>query len=697
MMEAPALTPAQLAEGLGHSNILERERAGVKLKKALCHPARAADAPFWVELEDAAVLLTASDLWTRRLGGVTLATALVGSRGDAAFADVATQLCVRLLEDSEPRVRLAVGKCMGALARARGMKAWNAVRGAVLGSIERCWDRDASSYERQLPGAGELRHGTEGWRGLETSFWALQQLAEGCGPAFANAATPELRSLLLRGLHHPNRFVREAGYHTLAALCACAAPGTLDAWGTEAAARLQDGLSENWSQVRYAACVAARAFMLAAGEARAAHYPVLLPALCFNRHDVAEGVRAYSADTWRLVLGSEGPAWVARCLPQVLDYYGRCARTNNHTVREAACACVGELAAKVPPGTVAPQVPRMLRLLVTCLRDDSWPVRSAAALAAGCCAAAFPEEAAPWRAELWPLLRGLLDDNVPSVREDGAIALADAVRAWGVPMLDLLLPALREMLPRAKEQPPDPPDRPGHTDAAGTPGAAPSAGGPAAASASSSAAEGLGSGPASGTAASVEESYRRIPLDATRPGAGLANEERALFHSGTLTRAKRDTGGVDYSCGCMDYGLRRAREPWEASDGAACALAELADGAAPAAVPEFLPALAEVARLDHFRRCRQLQETVWRGLPRIAAGLGKRAFKPHLEPFLEPLFRSLACGHQLCRVAAGACLGALRDWLGPRILAGRLSDAQVAAMAASPDVPPPAGVYALRA
>ncbi len=72
-----------------------------------------------------------------------------------------------------------------------------------------------------------------------------------------------------------------------------------------------------------------------------------------------------------------------------------------------------------------------------------------------------------------------------------------------------------------------------------------------------------------------------------------------------------------------------------------------------------------------------------------------QVFKPHLEPFLEPLFRSLGCGHQLCRDAAGACLGALRDWLGPRILAGRLSDAQAAAMAASPDVPPPTGMLTL--
>ncbi len=80
----------------------------------------------------------------------------------------------------------------------------------------------------------------------------------------------------------------------------------------------------------------------------------------------------------------------------------------------------------------------------------------------------------------------------------------------------------------------------------------------------------------------------------------------------------------------MDYGFRRPREPWEASDGAARALAALADGAAPAAVPDFLPALAEAAHVDHFRRCRQLQATVWRVLPRIFHGLGKRArARPH--------------------------------------------------------------------
>jgi hypothetical protein len=39
-------------------------------------------------------------------------------------------------------------------------------------------------------------------------------------------------------------------------------------------------------------------------------------------------------------------------------------------------------------------------------------------------------------------------------------------------------------------------------------------------------------------------------------------------------------------------------------------------------------------------------------------------------------------------------VGALRDLVGPSIFAGRLSQEQRAAMAASPDVPPPGGRFA---
>ena len=80
---------------------------------------------------------------------------------------------------------------------------------------------------------------------------------------------------------------------------------------------------------------------------------------------------------------------------------------------------------------------------------------------------------------------------------------------------------------------------------------------------------------------------------------------------------------ADYSCGCMDYGFRRPKEAWEASDGAVHILSELAR-AAPESVPEFLPELARVAGLDGFEACRALQATIWKQLPLMAQGLGKK-------------------------------------------------------------------------
>ena len=73
----------------------------------------------------------------------------------------------------------------------------------------------------------------------------------------------------------------------------------------------------------------------------------------------------------------------------------------------------------------------------------------------------------------------------------------------------------------------------------------------------------------------------------------------------------------------MDYGIRRAKEAWEASDGAVYLLRELAC-VRPNAAVQFLPDLAALALLEHFPQCRTLQETIWRTLPQIAQALGKR-------------------------------------------------------------------------
>lgn len=61
------------------------------------------------------------------------------SRQQAQVQADVVDACLTLLEDAEPRVRLAVGECLGLLAEQRGVEVWEASRAAVLGSINRCW------------------------------------------------------------------------------------------------------------------------------------------------------------------------------------------------------------------------------------------------------------------------------------------------------------------------------------------------------------------------------------------------------------------------------------------------------------------------------------------------------------------------------------------------------------------------------
>ena len=64
----------------------------------------------------------------------------------------------------------------------------------------------------------------------------------------------------------------------------------------------------------------ARAFLLAAEGFQEAYFPSILPHLCFNRYDVAEGVRSYSLDTWKLVMKDTGPRQVALHANQVRSF-----------------------------------------------------------------------------------------------------------------------------------------------------------------------------------------------------------------------------------------------------------------------------------------------------------------------------------------------------------------------------------------
>ena len=80
----------------------------------------------------------------------------------------------------------------------------------------------------------------------------------------------------------------------------------------------------------------------------------------------------------------------------------------------------------------------------------------------------------------------------------------------------------------------------------------------------------------------------------------------------------------------MDYGFKREKQPWEASDGAVYLLAGLAE-VRPQEVPALMASLAEIALLDHWPQARALQATIWTQLPRIMHGLGKQVSCHRIE------------------------------------------------------------------
>ncbi|GBF89452.1 hypothetical protein Rsub_02024 [Raphidocelis subcapitata] len=691
-------------KGLAAKTHLEREKALLAIEDALKQPGCGGlDVD---ELCDGIARLLLSDEWESKLGAL-LAAKLLLERAPAlpaGFDAAAQSEALRLLEDGEVRVRLATGQLLGALARRRGPDVFAECRRRVLTSILEHYDRPdeeeeehahgdggdadaagaaaaarasaalgggdsplasragsragsstdllgallAASYKPTPVGTGAMRHGSEGWKCLETSMRALAALMEGAGPGARGELDCELRELLYRAVYHPNRFVRETAHFTLRSLCEALDPVELAAVGEDIAGRIADGLSDNWSQVRYAACTAARAFMAGVPAADAPRFhAALLPAMCLNRYYVAEGVRLYAQESWRRAVGQRGRALVAEHIDPVVSYYIAQSKANNHAVREAACACIAELMEKVDKAAVAPHVPTLLRALILCFKDMSWPVRDAACVACGRCVSAYPEEARPVLPELFSLWADHLWDNIPTVREDTAAALARAAAAYGEEAAGRVLAVLRELLPKAFDQEPE-----------------------------------------SQKYSGLENTTFGVAARRARDNDPAVHTGQDMFSCGSLV-ARFSTSHLVKSDGCNDYGFARDKQPWEASDGAVYLLRELAP-LRPSDAAALLPQLADLARLSTFQHAFNLHETIWKALPQIARAVGAREFKRHLEPFLAPAFSDLRCGHQLAEVAAGGALGALRDLLGPNIFAGRLDDAQRAALASDPNVPPPA-------
>ena len=246
------------------------------------------------------------------------------------------------------------------------------VIGLIRENIDRAFEKPFSSNlgaeSGRMSPQEQIFHESAGWRNLETSVKCIQAMINGCGNQFRPYVDQELLDLIFTTLRHENRFVRETGYQTCAAIIeSCNIPSDdenpVRKFAVQFSRQLAIGLADNWSQVRMAATTATRQFLLCLKhfESNPEIVSILLPRLCLNRYYLAEGVRIYSQDTWVMVVGKNGKLVVEDNIGSYVSYYKDCTKADNHAVREAACQCIAELAAKINPDILSIYVDVILR------------------------------------------------------------------------------------------------------------------------------------------------------------------------------------------------------------------------------------------------------------------------------------------------------------------------------------------------
>ena len=532
--------------------------------------------------------------WEPRLGLLLAGKIVFKSAKDVNESDVdkmAAFCLTQLYDDSEARLRTAAGETLGVLAQRRPDEVFAASREILVRLIKETLQRDDDDAE-----ATSAVHDTAGWRNLESSVASLRHLMEAVR---VESVDGEILGLILKTLSHQNRFVRETGFRTL-----CAIINEKTSFDTsEVCLAIADGLADNWSQVRLAASEAARKFLFNVGKDE-----LLMPRICLNRYYVAEGVRIHSQETWRRIAGVNGRQMVAENINDFIEYYEKASQADNHAVREAACHCIAELAAKVDREAVSPHVQRLLKTLLVCFGDDSWPVRDTACVAAGRFIATYPESCTGDLDSVFPLFVDNLKDPIASVRQGAAVAIANAMIAYPE---DVLFERVRTIL------------RDGFSG------------------------------------------LKNQSAESARFTSSSEPENQVMYSCGSLA-PKMGRGG------CSDARFKKPSEPWEFSDGCVHLLAELLTSEAKNKFHSYLSALSSACSIRHYTMHYSFLETTLKRLPAMADGLGKRFFKPYLDDFMEPTLYACKSDNVLAKFAAEEFLRFLSVYLGPNILRGRI-------------------------
>ena len=599
-------------------------------------------------------------------------------------------ICLRHLEHPEPRVRTLVAKAVGAYSARIVVDTTTNV--ALESCLTHMHDRLLHSIAHHIElgrttsttTTTTVVDDTTGWRAIETNWLCLASFIHGLAdqyyikfPYGGEDQTLLYTNCAHSAIQHVNRHVRAAAMqayeqliHAITLTIVQQHPSDNDnveklKWllseptsllRTTLIEIVRTGLADNWSQVRMASSVLCRVWFQSLQTLHIAiQEPVmmsaLLPRMCLNRFYLAQGVKLYSHETWKMIFGSTadgttgsslGLQLVVENINAMIRYYIKMCDADNHAVREAACQAIAELAVRVGTNDQyrdvvldEAQIQNLIAALLMCFYDESWPVRDEACLACGILCKAFPQACHTeiFHKTLWERFTEQLTDQIWSVRENAAVAIGDVLEAYGNEILPKVQSLIKTSLPSAKEQPP----------------------------------------------MSAKE-YKAHVNDLNQ------HTDNQLYSCGSLAPKLRKGGAG--RIGCTNCGIDRPKAPWEATDGCIYLIREYIirranpETTIPISDDELIPIcteLADVCRVRHFPQSDELRSTLWKCLPVMAVALGQQRFKNrYLDIFMDLLFSNLesSSASQLSHHAAGQCAEELASLIGVNMFRARLEDHQ---------------------
>eukprot|EP01083_Nonionella_stella_P034913 95445_1 len=284
--ETKTAIPEDVQQKLKHQFLVIRQEAITKLVA----PLKEGDTSSLQTFQDFAFKLLSEDSWQSKQSAFILCTKLI-EFSDASFHNKVIKNGEEYFEYKEHRVREAVATCMGEVARCVGIDVYHTLKASLFRIIYDNFDRDDAKQNDDASGASslakiqeerkhqhqhqhdhihdhghshdhkstsdasELRHDTEGWKCLFSAMKTIERMIVGLGKRFEAEVTKELLALLNKSTQHINRFIREVTYYSYAAICnAITYENSIKGktLGDVLSQIIAQGLSDNWSQVRYA-------------------------------------------------------------------------------------------------------------------------------------------------------------------------------------------------------------------------------------------------------------------------------------------------------------------------------------------------------------------------------------------------------------------------------------------------------------